>query len=173
MLKKLSNFINFNTREDNKVFNSRSTSAEIESFDFLKLIAAWKEIAGTKLSEHTIPLKNQNGVLTVLSNHSAFANEMKFMEIPLKKNIFKKFPNLERNIKTINFIVDSTHFQKQLEVLATINKENRAPVNLPHPYSPESKLLSKEAQELTKDIADEELKKAMQSLYIQAKFNSK
>lgn len=84
MLKKLSQFIESPNGSSYNTF-SKEKSHLSDSFDFLALIRAWKDIAGAKLSEHTIPLKNQNGVLIVLSNHSAFANELSFMELPLKK----------------------------------------------------------------------------------------
>ena len=174
MLKKLSNFIDFSAKNsETQSYRTDSFSKNSDSFDFLSLIKTWPTIAGKKLSEHTIPLKNQNGILIILSNHSAFASEMKFMELPLKKKIFEAFPNLEKSIKSISFVVDSTHFQKQMEVFQAQSKENKENVSLPHPYSPEAKKLAKEADELFKEIEDDELKKTFSSLYIQNKFNHK
>ncbi len=166
MLKKLSTFIDGNTHKSQK--NEFKNSKSSDSFDFLALIHSWPEIAGAKLSEHTIPLKNQNGTLMILSNHSAFANELSFMELPLKKKIFQKFPNLSNSIFSLKFIVDSTHFDEQLKrftLPAKLNKEN----NTLHPHSPEFKLLKKEAIIFFENISDEELKEKMISLYIQAK----
>lgn len=164
MLKKLSQFIESN---DNSQNSFRKEKAFLhDSFDFLALIRAWKDIAGAKLSEHTIPLKNQNGTLIVLSNHSAFANELSFMELPLKKKIFEKFPALEKHILSIKFIVDSTHFTKQYEqFIAPIEKKKTQAL---HPYSPEYRKLKKEAEELFGDLADPEIKEKMISLYIQS-----
>ncbi len=168
MLKKLSNFIDSHgaPSSSGKGGQDKSKAALAESFDFLSLIRAWKEIAGDKLSEHTIPLKNQNGTLMVLSNHSAFANELSFMELPLKKKIFERFPNLEKSIKNIKFIVDSTHFDRQYSQFVAPALKQQQPQF--HPFSPEFRRLKKEAEVLFSDIEDPELKEKMTSLYIQS-----
>jgi mevalonate kinase len=170
MLKKLSQFIEFDGSSPRPKRDDTTKSKQLsESFDFLSLIKAWKEIAGDKLSQHTIPLKNQNGTLLVLSNHSAFANELSYMELPLKKKIFAKFPNLEKSILNIKFIVDSTHFTKQYNQFALptekVKKQNE---NLLHPFSPEFRRLKKEAEEMFIEIEDPEIKEKMISLYIQS-----
>lgn len=175
MLKKLSTFINFDQKTESNFRsneNYHSSNNAKDGFDFLHLIQSWSEIAGSKLSEHTIPLKNQNGTLIILSNHSAFANEMKFMEVPLKRKIFAKFPALEKSIKTINFIVDTTHFERQYNNFNSEAKTLKKELSMPHPFSPENKKLQKEAQEMFQNIDDEELKKSFCTLYIQSKFNS-
>ncbi len=164
MLKKLSHFIDHSGSPSNSFKKEKAHLHE--SFDFLALIRSWKEIAGPKLSEHTIPLKNQNGVLIILSNHSAFANELSYMELPLKKKIVEKFPALEKMILSIKFIVDSTHFSKQYEqFIAPIEKKKATTL---HPYSPEFRKLKKEAEELFSDLEDLEIKEKMISLYIQS-----
>lgn len=165
MLKKLSHFIKSPGGSSKNSFTKEKTHIN-DSFDFLALIRAWKEIAGAKLSEHTIPLKNQNGVLIVLSNHSAFANELSFMELPLKKKIIEKFPSLEKAILSIKFIVDSTHFSKQYQQFITPIEKKKAQTL--HPYSPEFRRLKKEAEELFADLEDPEIKEKMISLYIQS-----
>jgi len=104
--------------------------------------------------------------LIVLSNHSAFANELSFMELPLKKKIFEKFPGLEKQILSIKFIVDTTHFSKQYQQFITPVEKKKAEVL--HPHSPEFKKLKKEAEELFFDLDDKELKEKMISLYIQS-----
>jgi hypothetical protein len=164
MLKKLSQFIESNDNSQNSYKKEKAFLHD--SFDFLSLIRAWKDIAGAKLSEHTIPLKNQNGTLIVLSNHSAFANELSFMELPLKKKIFEKFPALEKHIVSIKFIVDTTHFAKQYEQFVTPVEKKKAQTL--HPYSPEFRKLKKEAEELFIDVEDAEVKEKMISLYIQS-----
>ena len=164
MLKKLSQFID-NSNTHSNSFKKEKIDLH-ESFDFLSLIRGWKEIAGAKLSEHTIPLKNQNGVLIILSNHSAFANELSFMELPLKKKIIEKFPTLEKSIRSIKFIVDSTHFSTQYKQFITPLEKKNVPTF--HPYSPELRRLKKEAEELFFDLEDPELKEKMTSLYIQS-----
>ena len=170
MLKKLSQYIDFDNSTPRSQRGESGKSAQIsESFDFLSLIKSWKEIAGDKLSEHTIPLKNQNGTLIVLSNHSAFANELSFMELPLKKKIFAKFPSLEKSILSIKFIVDSTHFDRQYtQFIAPTEKQKKKNENQLHPYSPEYRRLKKEAEELFGEMEDAEVREKMISLYIQS-----
>lgn len=168
MLKKLSLFIDSPNRghhSENSLKKERNGFAK-ETFDFLALIRCWKDIAGTKLSEHTIPLKNQNGTLIILSNHSAFANELSYMELPLKRKIFEKFPNLEKSIQSIKFIVDTTHFSKQYQQFITpVEKKKNQGL---HPFSPEYRKLKKEAEEFFLELEDKELKEKMISLYIQS-----
>lgn len=174
MLKKLSQFIESSDNAQHSYKKERASAQKNgqkvqDSFDFLALIRSWKDIAGAKLSEHTIPLKNQNGTLIVLSNHSAFANELSFMELPLKKKIFDKFPALEKQILSIKFIVDSTHFSKQYQqFVAAPEKKKIQTLQTLHPHSPEFKKLKKEAEELFSDLDDAELKEKMISLYIQS-----
>ncbi|MFA6236479.1 MAG: DUF721 domain-containing protein [Bacteriovorax sp.] len=168
MLKKLSTYIDSpgsSQPQDNSPKKEKSNAVH-DSFDFLALIRSWKEIAGAKLSEHTIPLKNQNGTLIILSNHSAFANELSYMELPLKKKIFEKFPSLEKSIVSIKFIVDSTHFSQQYKQFITPVEKKKS--NTMHAFSPRFKELKKEAEELFQDIEDAELKEKMISLYIQS-----
>ena len=168
MLKKLSLFIDSPNRgsHSGSSFKKEKGSFTKESFDFLSLIRSWKEIAGTKLSEHTIPLKNQNGTLVILSNHSAFANELSYMELPLKRKIFEKFPNLEKSILSIKFIVDTTHFAKQYQQFITPIEKKKSQAL--HPFSPEYRTLKKEAESFFLDIEDADLKEKMISLYIQS-----
>lgn len=166
MLKKLSIFIDSPSGGQVSRGDSSKKEGIKESFDFLALIRAWKDIAGAKLSEHTIPLKNQNGTLIILSNHSAFANELSYMELPLKKKIFEKFPTLEKSISSIKFIVDSTHFSQQYnQFIAPVEKKK---AQVMHPFSPEFRKLKKEAEELFSDLEDAELKEKMISIYIQS-----
>ncbi len=140
-----------------------------EGLDFLSLIRAWKDICGEKLAEHTIPLKNKNGVLIILSNHSLFATELKFMEPILKKKIFSLFPKFKDYIKSIHFIVDSTHFDQQVQVFK--NEIQPEKVELPHPYSPEYKKLTLEAKKLLSEVNDPETLELLSSIYRQICFN--
>lgn len=168
MLKKLSLFIDSpsGTQTGGNSRRTDKSKAVGEGFDFLALIRAWKDIAGPKLSEHTIPLKNQNGTLIILSNHSAFASELSFMELIIKKKIFEKFPTLEKSILSIKFIVDSTHFAIQYQQFITPIEKKKAQTL--HPYSPEFRKLKKEAEELFFDVDDVEIKEKMISLYMQS-----
>lgn len=168
MLKKLSTFIDSPSStkiSDNSLKKGKSAAIK-DSFDFLALIKAWKDIAGAKLAEHTIPLKNQNGTLVILSNHSAFANVLSYMELELKKKIFEKFPMLEKSILSIKFIVDTTHFSQQYQQFITPMEKKKGQAL--HPHSPEFKKLKKEAEELFLDLEDAEIKEKMISIYIQS-----
>lgn len=169
MLKKLSQFIDFDTNNSQPTKRTGQKMQWVgDSFDFLSLVKAWREIAGNKLSEHTIPLKNQNGTLIILSNHAAFANELSYMELPLKKKIFSKFPNLEKSIKSIKFIVDSTHFDIQYkQFIEPLEEMEKRKTNHLHPLSPQYRLLKKQAEEMFAAIEDEEMKSNLISLYIQ------
>ncbi len=169
MLKKLSQYIDFSEPSAHPIKGDGKKAQKLnESFDFLSLIKAWREIAGEKLSEHTIPLKNQMGTLLVLSNHSAFANELSFMELPLKKKIFSKFPSLEHSISNIKFIVDSTHFEKQYsQFIAPVKKINEQNAQKLHPFSPLYRKLKKEADVAFCDVDDKDVRESLISLYIQ------
>ncbi|MDD4974794.1 MAG: DUF721 domain-containing protein [Bacteriovorax sp.] len=164
MLKKLSQFIDSPSSVQNSFKKDKAHLHE--SFDFLALIRAWKDIAGAKLSEHTIPLKNQNGTLVILSNHSAIASELSYQELLLKEKIFKNFPNLKKSIIKITFIVDSTHFSKQYEQYVGLAKKKETQIM--HPHSPDFKRLKKEAEAFFSDVVDLEIKEKMISLYIQS-----
>jgi hypothetical protein len=90
------------------------------------------------------------------------------MELPLKKKIFTKFPNLEKSIKSIKFIVDSTHFEIQYKQFVEPLKEmeNRK-TNQLHPLSPQYRQLKKQAEEMFATIEDEEMRNNLISLFIQ------
>ncbi len=166
MLKKLSNYIDSTSNSKDSAPFKKGQKSVSESFDFLALIKAWKDIAGSKLAEHTIPLKNQNGTLIVLSNHSAFASQLSYMELPLKQKIFEKFPSLEKSILSIKFIVDSTYFSKQYEQF--VIRSEKKQIQQLHPYSPEFRKLKKAADEMFSDIEDSEMKEKFVSIYIQS-----
>jgi hypothetical protein len=171
MLKKLSNILDFpELKRENYSFKNKKESDLYDGLDFLALIKSWKDIAGAKLSEHSIPLKNQNGILVILSNHSLFASEMKFLEPIIKKKIFAIYPKFEKHIKTINFIVDSTHFASQVKKFSNLEVENKKKSSLPHPFSPEFKKLEKEANAFFENVQDLENKKMLISIYMQSKF---
>lgn len=170
MLQKLSFLLdheeeNLKLKSRLKGHNNASHSFK-EGFDFLQLIKNWKEIAGDKVAEYTIPLKNQNGTLIILSNHAAFAQQLSFMEVPLKKKIFALYPHLEKSIKSLKFIVDSTHFEEQKKMTTKALGSEKKEVPTLHPYSPEYRQLKKEATLLFAEF-DEELREQFISLYIQ------
>lgn len=141
-----------------------------DAFNFIELIKIWPNIVGSKIAEHTIPLKNTYNTLVILSNHSVFAQELSFMEVELRRKILLKFPTLSQSIKKLKFIVDSEYFQTQKKFQEkTTDKKSKFVA--PHPFSPEFKKLKNDAEELMKDIEDPDLKKVLISLYFQTMTN--
>jgi hypothetical protein len=141
-----------------------------ENFDFLKLIQKWPKIVGDKLAQETAPLKNRAKTLTVLTKHAAFSQQISFMEGPLRKKIISFFPALEGKIDRINFISNPTAFHVEKEKVKKWHRgadDNKAPRL--HPYSPEYKRLSREADEIFDDIEDEQMVQSLKSLYIEFK----
>ena len=152
--------------------------ASSELFDFLELIARWHEVVGEKLAKVTVPLKHQNQCLSLLTNHSAYSQQLSLLEETLKAKIFRIFPQLTGKIKKFRFIVSTEHFESQKEDLlkranSNLSKDNqeKAQKHL-HPKSPEYLRLQKEAKQEFDDIEDEfegSLKETLTSLYIQQK----
>ena len=146
---------------------SSNKKAEInDAFNFIELIKVWPEIVGSKIAEHTVPLKNTYNTLVILSNHSVFAQELSFMEVELRRKILIKFPKLSASIKQLKFIVDSDYFQTQKKFQEN-TVEKKPKFTPPHPFSPEFKKLKADAELMMKDIEDPELKQDLISLYFQ------
>ncbi len=169
-LKKINQFLPVYTtetplkREEHTEPKAKPKKFQTDHFDFIKLIQKWPEIIGEKFSKHSIPLKNQNKTLVILSNHSAFASEMKFLEQILKKKIFQVFPSLEKEIEKIQFVVDSTYFDEKI-VLIKNNNEVKAPTL--HQFSPEYKKKVQSANEMFNDVTDEEMRELLKSIFLQ------
>lgn len=153
---------------------SSSAAKPSELFDFLTLIARWEDIVGEKLAKVTVPLKNQNKTLTILTNHSAYSQSLSMMEETIKEKIFRIFPELKGKVQRLNFMVSTQHFDRQREDLlkrASAKKEtvveSKKQTRL-HPQSPQYKTLREEA---LKEFADLEgdLKDQMVSIYIQSR----
>jgi hypothetical protein len=145
-----------------------------QTFDFFALIEAWPEIVGQRLGKYTIPLKNHNNCLTVLTNHSAFSQDLGFLEEEIKKKIFKRFSSLNGKISRINFIYNTQHFETQVEMAknftkAPSEKEIIKEEKIFHKFSPQYKALKSQADELFDDLDDEEIKESLTSIFIQNK----
>ncbi len=135
-------------------------------FDFLSLIAAWPNIVGQNLSQHTIPLKNVRGTLTILSRHSAFSQQLALLEQVLLEKILNQFPSGIGKIKKLQFITNTAHFDQQRASL-----ENQTPDQL-HPQSPVFKKKQMKAVTLFDDVSDPQLRQQLISLYVQSTDNS-
>ena len=143
-----------------------------EVFDFLALVKQWEGIAGTKLAKHTVPIKNSQGVLTILTDHPAYGQELSFLQQALIKKIENVFPSLKGKIKRLLFQNDPTFFKQKVESyqkMAQLSKEASAPRF--HPQSPEYKNAKKQALEIYAHITDEEMRDALVSLHIQLSLN--
>jgi len=145
-----------------------STAAEL--FDFLELVEKWPDIVGPRMSQFTVPLKNNNHILTILTNHSAFSQQLGFMEEVLKKKIVEHFPSMEGKIKGIKFQTNSAHFEQQMKQKKIVKKKKeKVQQTTLHPYSPQYKKYKAEAESLLTGLEDPETKESLISLYIQMK----
>lgn len=142
-----------------------------ESFDFLTLIKQWEEIVGPRLAKYTIPLKNQKKILTILSYHSSYSQQLSFMERQLVEKIIESFPQLKNKIDRIKFIVNTSYFEQQKVIMnKKIGHQSTSEPTL-HPQSPQYKTLKKEADSLLEEVHDNELKETLTSLYLQSRKN--
>lgn len=171
-MKPLSQVLNFEKKAWKKIPRSYSGrdrkrhNAE-GGLNFLVFIKSWPNIVGERLAKRTIPLKNQNKVLTILTDHPAISQQLSFMEEQLKKIIFKEFPSTENSIKGFKFIVNPKFFKEKKESLKNLTKSEEKQEPKFHPHSPQYKALKREADSLFEDIEDEEMKDSFFSLFLQ------
>lgn len=149
-------------------YGSKTSQSSDDSFSFVSLIQSWEKIVGSKLSKHTIPLKNQQKNLTILSDHPVYSQQLSFLQNPIKEKIFKNFPPLKNKISYLKFVVNESYFKQQLN---TFKKNKKESVHIPHAQSPEYKAVHNEASKAFKNFKNEEIKEKMISLYIQQHFN--
>lgn len=168
-MKKLSEIIDVESFQR----TSKKSHWSNSSFDFLKLIRQWPEIIGPKLSEHTIPLKNHQQQLTILTSHPVYSQELSYLEETIKKKIFKVFPDLNGQVKRIKFYVNEKFFHEQKQDLLTrahkkpASKEEKISF---HPHDPKYIKLKKRALKEFESVEDEALKETLISLFIQNHF---
>ena len=136
-------------------------------FDFFELINNWDQVVGERLIKHTVPLKLTNKSLVVLTDHPVYSQQLSFMEMQLIAKIEKHFPKIQGEIKKIYFKADNNHFKKAMENKVKKEKVKVEVENKWHPQSPEYKKASKDADNLLKDIDDQEIKDSLKSLYLQ------
>ncbi|MEC7277303.1 MAG: DUF721 domain-containing protein [Bdellovibrionota bacterium] len=176
MFKKVSDLLGQNNYKKSH-YRSRNKGSEL--FNFLDLIARWEEVVGTRMAKVTVPLKNQGKTLTILTNHSAYSQQLSMLEETLKKKIIATFPELRDKVQYLKFQVSTQHFDKEREDLlkrANAGHENKEKVqklkqNILHPQSPQYKALRQEALNELGDLVglDDETKERMVSIYIQNK----
>ena len=165
MFKKISQLLS------NEGFRQRYSAepAVNESFNFLALIEKWEEVVGPRLAEHTIPLKNRNKTLTILSNHPAYGQQLSFMEKQLIKKITDAFPPLNNKIDRIIFQTNSSFFEERKKMVPKAKKQVVESTHKYHKYSPELKKLEKEADSLLQEIDDAEIRESLKSIFIQGR----
>lgn len=150
---------------------SSKNGASQGGFDFLELIKAWESIIGKNFAKKTIPLKHKGDTLTILTEHSSYSAQLKFLEQVLIDKICKKFTSFQGKIKKINFQSNTTIFQEKMKVLTrqiSISDKPTIPAGL-HPQSPEYFKLQQEAKQSLGDFEDQDLKASLESLFIQMK----
>lgn len=145
-----------------------------EVFDFLSMLKKWPEIVGPKLAEHTLPVKQSRGTLTVLTDHPAYGQELSFLQQPLIAKIEKFFPAIKGKITRLLFQNDPMFFKTKMEMMQKLSPKVSEPEKIQnaikyHQHSPEYKAVKKEAELQFEHITDEEVKKSLISIYIQAK----
>lgn len=172
MLKSIKDFLPVGSYDTaTKGHRNFSKNKSTEAFDFLYLVQKWPDITGEMLAKHTIPIKNSRGVLTILTDHSAFSHQLSFMQEILIGKIVAVFPDLKGKIKKITFQVNSAFFQEKKKFAqSTINTKEEVKQSAAfHPQSPLFKALKKEALEQFSSIEDQEIKESLISIYIQSK----
>ncbi len=157
--------------------NSENNLKEKEGMAFIHLITNWEQLAGIELSRHSIPLKLQNGVLQIMTDHSAYSQKISFMQNDLIEKICKKYPFFADKIQKLSFNVNETFFKKikdkKTENLKSLKKqktghpEQKENEFLLHPLSPEYLRLKKLSDDLFCDIKDQEIKESMQKIFFQ------
>ncbi len=137
--------------------------------NFLDLVYSWSDIVGPKISTHTLPLKNNDRILTILSDHPVFSQQLSFLEKEIIEKIKRKFPDLGRGIKSLRFQVNAKFFKTKFEQVQKFKPKEEKSKDILHPHSPEYKKLRKEFEELEVHFEDAQTKELLFSLFIQTK----
>ena len=170
MFKKLSDVLDFQSPKQGK---SKDYSGPGSSFNFLSLIHKWPEIVGPKLSQVTIPIKNQRRTLTILTEHPAYSQSLSFLEATLKEKIYRVFPELKDKIDRFYFQVNTEHFKEERDKM--VLRSQAAPNTPPpastaqdyHPHNPRYRKLKNEAKKHFTDVPDDEMKEALENIFVQ------
>jgi hypothetical protein len=158
---------NYNIKPPHARGNSKNHKTS-EAFNFLSLIKEWPLIVGEKLAAKTVPLKNQRKTLVILSNHSAYSEQLSFMSDKIIEKINEHFPMLHGKIANIKYMTNPAHFKLQQEVATTLKDSDPKELSdLTHQFSPTDQALVKEAEVYFQDIEDEEVRKSLKSIFIQ------
>ena len=156
----------FGVNRPRKKFGPKKATTDAV-LNFLDLVHSWEDIVGPRISSHTLPLKNNNNCLTILTDHPVFSQQLSFLEKEIIEKVKRKFPQLTRGVSKLRFQVNAKFFKTKFEQIQKIKPENK-PIIL-HPRSPEYKILKKEFEELNLETEDEQTKDLLLSLFIQTK----
>ena len=174
MFKKLSDIFNDSNYKKSNFKSYKSNSSYPDVIDFHMLVNDWEEIVGAKLAANTVPLKNQNKTLTILTNHPAYAQQLSFMENVLKEKIFKKHSAFKAHIKKILFKTSTEYFDSKKEELVSSAKYHSSKTESKadfkgklHPQNPEYRKLQKKYEEEFSFLEDDEARQKLISMAIQ------
>ena len=150
---------------------ANSNHRQSSTFDFIELIKAWPKIIGESLSQNTIPLKHCNGILTILTSHSVFSQQLSFMHKEIANKIIKEFPSLKSKIKKISLQTNSSFFNQasKKDENDVIDQTQYQKNNRFNKYDPKYKKCQKEASNVFKNIEDDTTKDLLISIYVQLK----
>ncbi len=156
---------------DNSVRRKKKIKRTTDGAEFIELIQSWEKIVGPAYAKLTIPLKISYKILYILTPHSTYSEQLSFSTHLILQQINKITPAFSGKIKQIKFQVNPQFFQqKQQERSKKILKKEQKQ-NFPHRYSPQYLALKQQAENIYKDIEDQDIKKHLISLYIQSVFN--
>ena len=135
------------------------------TFDFIFLIKSWEEIVGALLGKNSLPLKIKFKTLYICTKHAVFAQEMGFLSQEIMGKVIEKYPSLDGKIEKLKFLNNEKvfNFNEEHKLEKTSQNPKRPAL---HPFSPEFKERQFRAQELFKDIEDEEVKLALEKFYL-------
>jgi len=167
-VKNNNNFIKIGTLLRNNKFrrNQSSSPQNKNDFNFLDLLKNWQKIVGVNMAEHTSPLKFINKKLTIITNHSVYSHQLKFLEKPIIDKIYNLYPALNGKINSIVFLNDSKNFhEKKLIQSKKVKKQSTHKFNK---FNPEYIKLNSIAAKKFENIKDQTMRDLLISIYIQS-----
>lgn len=134
------------------------------TFDFIFLIKSWEDLVGPLLGKNSLPLKIKYKTLYICTKHAVFAQEMGFLSQEIISKVQESYPGLQGKVDKLKFLNNEKVFNFKEEHKFAETEHKKSPSL--HPFSPEYKKRQHQAQELFKDIEDEEIKLALKNFYL-------
>ena len=156
-----------------EILQSSKKGILVDAFDSLMIIREWPFIVGEKLAQVTLPLKGRQKTLLIVSSHAIYAQELKFIEKNILKKIFSVLPKFKKKIQRMSFQTNESFFNEKKKQFSHAIEKNQQNTSLLHPQSPEYKTYKREAENISLNIEDEELRNLVISLYIKVKAEEK